>query len=316
MSRKMITPRLCGALLALGSCAAVPALRAGAETPCCSIVSIDKTTGVVTLRNNKTGKIDKVTVKDQRKLATLAVGESVGADLTAQPAGAPVVKPAVAQAVMPAVKPAGTQGAVPSGSQAPNGAAKAAGSGSGGGSRGGITVVSASYGLNVDSQAAAGNVTADIAQTCNGRSDCDYRVDFHRIGDPFPGRQKAYTVTYSCADGQQRQASAPAEAGLGSVVSLSCPVSEARGAINVTSASYGMNVNPGTAANNATGDIAQQCNGQKTCSYRVDFHRIGDPFPGRQKTYTVTYNCGDGQQRQAFAPAEAGLGSVVSLQCP
>jgi len=310
----MISLRLCGALLALGPCLALPALQAAAEAPCCSIVSIDKATGVVTLRNNKTGKIDKVTLRDPRKLATLSVGESVGADLAAPSAPAPAAKSAAVPAAMPAVKPSGTQAAAPAGNSSASGAAKAAGSA--GGSRGGITVVSASYGLNVDPQTAAGNVTADIAQSCNGQSDCDYHVDFHRIGDPFPGRQKAYSVTYSCADGQQRQASAPAEAGFGSVVSLSCPVTEARGLISVTSGSYGLNVNPTTAANNATGDIAQQCNGQANCSYRVDFHRIGDPFPGRQKTYTATYNCGDGQQRQAFAPAEAGFGSVVSLHCP
>jgi len=310
MSKKMMAPRLFAALLALGPSIVLPASQASAEAPCCSIVSIDKSTGVVTLRDNKTGKLQKVTVKDPKRLATLAVGQPASADLAAQPAAAPVAKPAAAQAARPTVAPtAGAQTAATSGKQATN-ATPAAGSG------GGITVVSASYGLNVDSRTAAGNVTGDIAQACNGQSNCDYRVDFHRIGDPFPGRQKTYSVSYTCADGQQRQASAPAEAGFGSIVSLSCPVAEARGVINVTSASYGMNVNPGTATNNATGDIAQQCNGQTNCSYRVDFHRIGDPFPGRQKTYTVNYNCGDGQQRQAFAPAEAGLGSVVALHCP
>ena len=312
MSRKVIAPRIFGALLALAPFILPPASHASAQAPCCSIVAIDKATGVVTLRDNKTGKLEKVTVRDPKKLATLAVGQPASADLAAQPVDVPALKPAAAQAAAPTVRPtagAGAQTAAPPGRQATNAATA-------GGSGGGIRVVSASYGLNVDSRAAAGNVTGDIAQACNGQANCDYRVDFHRIGDPFPGRQKTYSVTYSCADGQQREASAPAEAGFGSVVSLSCPVAEARGAINVTSASYGMNVNPATATNNATGDIAQQCNGQTNCSYRVDFHRIGDPFPGRQKTYTVTYNCGDGQQRQAFAPAEAGFGSVVSLHCP
>jgi hypothetical protein len=310
MTKKMFAPRLFGTLLALAPCILLPESNAWAEALCCTIVSIDKTTGVVTLRDFKTGKIEKVTVKDPKKLATLAVGQPASADLGVQPVPAPVVKPAPAQAATPTVKPTtGAQIASPPSKQTTN-AATAAGSG------GGITVVSASYGLNVDSRTAAGNVTGDIAQTCNGQLNCEYRVDFHRIGDPFPGRQKTYTVTYSCADGQQRQASAPAEAGLGSIVSLSCPAAGGRGVINVTSASYGMNVNPATATNNATGDIAQQCNGQTNCSYRVDYHRIGDPFPGRQKTYSVTYNCGDGQQREASAPAEAGFGSVVALHCP
>ena len=217
MSKKMIAPRLFGALLALAPSIVLPASNTSAEAPCCSIVSIDKTTGVVTLRDNKTGKLEKVTVKDPKKLATLAVGQPAGTDLAAQPVAAPVVKPAAAQAAMPTAKStAGAQTAAPPGKQTTN-AATAAGSG------GAITVVSASYGLNVDSRAAAGNVTGDIAQACNGQSNCDYRVDFHRIGDPFPGRQKTYTVTYNCGDGQQRQASAPAEAGFGSVVALHCP---------------------------------------------------------------------------------------------
>jgi len=309
MSKQIIASRLFGVLLACGPTIVLIESNAFAEAPCCSIVSIDKTTGVVTLRDNKTGKLEKVTVKDAKKLATLAVGQPASANLAEPVAAAPAIKPAAAAAAAPTGKPAGTQAATPTTNRA--GSAAAAG-----GSGGGITVVSASYGLNVDSSGAAGNATADIAQACNGQSNCDYRVDFHRIGDPFPGRQKTYSVTYSCAGGQQREASAPAEAGFGSIVSLSCPVAEGRGVINVTSASYGMNVNPGSAANNATADIAQQCNGQANCSYRVDFHRIGDPFPGRQKNYNVTYNCGDGQQRQASAPPEAGLGSVVSLHCP
>ena len=309
MSQAMIDLRSFGALIALGLCIALPALQVFAAPPCCTIVSIDKATGIVTLRDNTTGKLEKVTVNDQKKLATLAVGQPASANLAAQPVAAPTVKAPAAQPAVPTAKSASPQAAAPTGNTVV-GAPKTAQSGAG------ITVVSASYGLNVNAQTATGNVTGDIAQSCNGKSNCDYRVDFHRIGDPFPGRQKAYNVTYSCADGQQRQASAPAEAGFGSIVSLSCPVAEGRGVINVTSAAYGMNVNANTATNNATADIAQQCNGQANCSYRVDFHRIGDPFPGRPKTYTATYNCGDGQQRQAFAPAEAGFGSVVSLHCP
>jgi hypothetical protein len=87
------------------------------------------------------------------------------------------------------------------------------------------------------------------------------------------------------------------------------------GGIVVTSASYGMNVDSRSATGNVSADIAQACNGQSSCNYRVDYHRIGDPFPNRPKTYDVSYTCGDGQARHAFAPAEAGFGSVVSLQC-
>jgi hypothetical protein len=61
------------AALALGL--AVPASSLLASTPCCSIVSIDKSTGVVTLRDNGTGKLETVNVNDQQLLARLSVGQ-------------------------------------------------------------------------------------------------------------------------------------------------------------------------------------------------------------------------------------------------
>jgi hypothetical protein len=42
---------------------------------CCSVVSIDKSTGVVTLRDNGTGKLETVTVHDPGRLARLSVGQ-------------------------------------------------------------------------------------------------------------------------------------------------------------------------------------------------------------------------------------------------
>jgi hypothetical protein len=54
----------------------MPASRVFAASPCCTIAGIDKTTGIVTLRDTKTGKLDKVTVKDPSQLAKLAVGQT------------------------------------------------------------------------------------------------------------------------------------------------------------------------------------------------------------------------------------------------
>jgi hypothetical protein len=64
-----------GFLLALGACAVLGSAQLPAADPCCSIVSIDKTTGIVTLRDHKTGKLEKVTVKDAARLAQLTVGQ-------------------------------------------------------------------------------------------------------------------------------------------------------------------------------------------------------------------------------------------------
>lgn len=69
-------PKYFGALLALALLAALPATQVLAIAPCCTIVSIDKAKGIVTLRDNKTGKLETVTVKDPAQLAKLAAGQA------------------------------------------------------------------------------------------------------------------------------------------------------------------------------------------------------------------------------------------------
>ena len=86
---------------------------------------------------------------------------------------------------------------------------------------GSINVQGATYGANCG--APANNVTGHAKKTCDGRGTCDYRVDHQVIGDPAYGCQKNYTVTWTCGPGTPvRSASAPPEAGFGSVVQLSC----------------------------------------------------------------------------------------------
>jgi len=49
--------------------------------PCCSVTAINQATGVVTLKDLKTGNISQVTVKDMTKLKSLKIGQQVGSDL-------------------------------------------------------------------------------------------------------------------------------------------------------------------------------------------------------------------------------------------
>ena len=85
-----------------------------------------------------------------------------------------------------------------------------------------IHVVAGSYGLNC--RAARGNTTAHLYRSCEGQAACAYRVDHRVIGDPAYGCRKDYVAEWTCgADPQIRRATAPPEAGLGSVVPLSCP---------------------------------------------------------------------------------------------
>jgi hypothetical protein len=83
----------------------------------------------------------------------------------------------------------------------------------------GIQVVSATYGGNVG--ATVGNATTPIASVCNGKTGCVYTVDYRVLGDPVPNKAKDYVVRYDC-NGSTQVASAAAEAGLGSTVTLTC----------------------------------------------------------------------------------------------
>ena len=75
--------RVTGALLALGLLTALPAPQVVADLSCCKIIKIDQPTGTVTLRDNTTGKVEKVSVKDPKQLSKLSVGQpadrSIGA---------------------------------------------------------------------------------------------------------------------------------------------------------------------------------------------------------------------------------------------
>lgn len=84
-----------------------------------------------------------------------------------------------------------------------------------------VNVVSATYGGNCG--AAAGNVTAQLAAACNGRSTCTYTIDYHVLGDPAPGCAKTYAAQWRCGTSATTyNATAAAEAGFGSTVTLVC----------------------------------------------------------------------------------------------
>ena len=75
MCKSTLVSAVFGPLLALGLGILLPSTPTGAQAPCCSIVSIDKVKGIVTLRNQKTGEFETVTVKDPARLGNLAVGQ-------------------------------------------------------------------------------------------------------------------------------------------------------------------------------------------------------------------------------------------------
>ena len=84
----------------------------------------------------------------------------------------------------------------------------------------GVVVTSATYGGNCG--APRSNATQQLARACNGRTSCDYVIDWQVIGDPKPYCGKNYIAEWRCGDGRVRSASVPPEAGYQKTISLRC----------------------------------------------------------------------------------------------
>jgi hypothetical protein len=99
--------------------------------------------------------------------------------------------------------------------------AAVSGAASAGQPSGGIHITEATYGSNCG--APRNNAAEHIAKACDGRSRCDYTVDWHQLGDPTHGCEKDYVVLWDCAGGRGSSGRLDPEAGYGKTVTLSCP---------------------------------------------------------------------------------------------
>ncbi len=70
---------------ALAACLAGFATASYAAEPCCNVVSVNAVTGVVTLRDLKTGAVFTVTVADKAKLTRLKPGQMVDRSANVDP---------------------------------------------------------------------------------------------------------------------------------------------------------------------------------------------------------------------------------------
>jgi hypothetical protein len=94
----MSCARLLSTLLpALSLCATLACAGPAAESPCCTVVAIDKASGTLTLRDNKTGRTEKVIVKDAAKLAALTVGQPADRSLAQRYCSVETFEPCVDQ---------------------------------------------------------------------------------------------------------------------------------------------------------------------------------------------------------------------------
>jgi hypothetical protein len=117
----------------------------------------------------------------------------------------------------------------------------------------------------------------------------------------------------------RRSAGWPAALPIGRLAGILLPALALSGpalasAITVQSATYGGSC--GIVADNAGSQVKAACNGSQTCSYRVDYQRLGDPAPGCPKTFVALYSCaGSPSIRTAWVPSEAGSGRMAVLDC-
>ncbi len=151
---------------------------------------------------------------------------------------------------------------------------------------GGIHVVKAEYG--------AGGVwwdcTTKLQKRCDGTDSCLIKASNDIVGDPAPGRVKDLVVTFECPDGRTIRVRGQE----GSYLNLNCapPAGQVAG-LHIIQASYGA----GGRGFDVTRQVAALCEGNQSCSVQASNRLAGDPFPGRSKTLTVTYQCGSGGRR-------------------
>jgi hypothetical protein len=147
------------------------------------------------------------------------------------------------------------------------------------------------------------DATAQVAQACDGKKNCQLPVDERYVcgKDPAPGRNKNLVIGYACNGQQQTPVAYPDFA----TAALRCdghgnppppPPPHRPGILQVQSARW--EVIGGGGWCDATPQMAQACNGKSVCRIRVDERNLcnGDPAPGQLKSLDVNYSC-DGRPK-------------------
>jgi hypothetical protein len=84
-----------------------------------------------------------------------------------------------------------------------------------------IKVLAGTYGRNCGGK--AGNATAHLSRTCDGRASCDYRIDPAALEDPAPSCEKDYVAEWRCGSGPAVYAASVAgDAGRNASLTLAC----------------------------------------------------------------------------------------------
>jgi hypothetical protein len=103
---------------------------------------------------------------------------------------------------------------------------------------------------------------------------------------------------------------------VGGATLLACSVllAQEKPGIEVSSASYGLNVSR-HAAGNATDYVKSACNEKRSCQVAVKdiASKVADPGPGKSKDFEFVYRCGGKRKRGRLEPEAAD--KIALLSC-
>eukprot|EP01006_Ploeotia_vitrea_P053234 TRINITY_DN67768_c10_g9_i1.p1 TRINITY_DN67768_c10_g9~~TRINITY_DN67768_c10_g9_i1.p1 ORF type:complete len:244 (+),score=12.05 TRINITY_DN67768_c10_g9_i1:123-854(+) len=94
-----------------------------------------------------------------------------------------------------------------------------------------------------------------------------------------------------------------------------CPsLTWAEKTLTIVSAQYGGNIGSGSRVTDHVKGVCAASGDQGACGYTVDAAVIGDPYPGQQKEFKITYYCDPNTVQYATLPAEAN-GHTLVIAC-
>lgn len=185
-----------------------------------------------------------------------------------------------------------------------------------------LSIVSGTYGGNCG--VARGNKTLALTAACGGKRTCAYRVDAAVLGDPAYGCGKNYVAEWRCGgQGPLYTATAEAEAGRGSVLTLDCvsppppvlplpppPPPAATQGIAVIDGMAGSDCEPG---GDYTQALARACDGKQRCAFPLG----KAPAPKKcLKDFVAKWRCGTGDRTSLRLAAPGSKSVTLSCEAP
>jgi hypothetical protein len=181
----------------------------------------------------------------------------------------------------------------------------------------GITVIEATFGGNYQGpESGMISKKAEVVAACDGKAMCQYPVDYEALGNPFPGLDKVFRLTYRCSKARvtDEARSNPGKTGREShPLPLICADDE--GVIKVQSADI-LPQYPIPPTGNATAAAAQFLKDKRKAIYKVSAQFLGDPLPGLPKSFEMTYACPKDPTdiKRISIPADAE-GKEIGIEC-